>query len=130
MGERHGKGKDGKGKDGKGKGKGKDSNKDSTGSSLLDTWADNLLGKIIEAVLNLLTGAASSLNPLRTALGTKVNETPLPNPLTDPLGFLQNPLISAIIQALVAGDPTAVLKAQGDLAGYLITQFITTAVTG
>merc|ERR1712106_176820 len=82
--ERHGKGKDGKGKNVKGKGKGKDSNKESAGSSLLDTLSDNLLGKIIEAVLNLLTGAASSLNPLRTALETKVNETPLPNPLTDP----------------------------------------------
>merc|ERR1711874_967107 len=31
--------------------------KDSAGSSLLDTLSNNLLGQIIQAVLNLLTGA-------------------------------------------------------------------------
>merc|ERR1712142_1366461 len=45
--ERHGKGKDGKGKKGK----------DSVGSSILDTLSNNLLGQIIQAALNLLTGA-------------------------------------------------------------------------
>jgi len=121
--ERHGKGKDGKGK---GKGKGKDS----AGSSLLDTLSNNLLGQIIQAVLNLLTGAVSSLNPFRSALETKVNTPSLPNPLTDPLGFIQHPLISAIINAIVSGDPSALLKAQGDLAGTLITQFITNTIAG
>ena len=117
--ERHG-----KGKGGKGKGEG------STGSSLLDTLSNNLLGQIIQAVLNLLTGAVSSLNPLRADLDTKSTSAPLPNPLTDPMGFIQNPLISAIIQAIVAGDISALMKAQGDLAGTLITQFITNAISG
>merc|ERR1711874_400438 len=124
--ERHGKGKEGKGKGKEGKGKGKDS----AGSSLLDTLSNNLLGQIIQAVLNLLTGAVSSLNPFRSALETKVNTPSLPNPLTDPLGFIQHPLFSAIIQAIVSGDPSALLKAQGDLAGTLITQFITNAISG
>merc|ERR1711874_274390 len=73
--ERHGKGKEGKGK-----------GKEGAGSSLLDTLSNNLLGQIIQAVLNLLTGAVSSLNPFRSALETKVNTPSLPNPLTDPLG--------------------------------------------
>merc|ERR1711874_269042 len=124
--ERHGKGKEGKGKGKEGKGKGKDS----AGSSLLDTLSNNLLGQIIQAVLNLLTGAVSSLNPFRSALETKVTTPSLPNPLTDPLGFIQHPLISAIINAIVSGDPSALLKAQGDLAGTLITQFITNAISG
>jgi len=124
--ERHGKGKEGKGKGKDGKGKGKDA----AGSSLLDTLSNNLLGQIIQAVLNLLTGAVSSLNPFRSALETKVTTPTLPNPLTDPLGFIQHPLISAIIEAIVSGDPSALLKAQGDLAGTLITQFITNAISG
>merc|ERR1719477_287907 len=120
--ERHGKGKDGKGKDGKGKGK------DSAGSSLLDFLSNNLLGQIIQAALNLLTGALgrSDVEP-RIDLSSVA---PLPNPLTDPLGFITNPMISAIITAMVGGDIPGMLKAQGDLAGYLITQFITNAITG
>jgi len=120
--ERHGKGKDGKGKDGKGKGK------DSVGSSLLDFLSNNLLGQIIQAALNLLTGALgrSDVEP-RIDLSSVA---PLPNPLTDPLGFITNPMISAIITAMVGGDIAGMLKAQGDLAGYLITQFITNAITG
>merc|ERR1719317_2208 len=98
--ERHGKGKEGKGKGKEGKGKGKDS----TESSLIDTLSNNILGQIIQAVLGLLTGAVSSLNPFRAALETKSTTAPLPNPLADPMGFIQNPLISAIIQAIVAGD--------------------------
>jgi len=122
-----GKGKDGKGKDGKGKdGKGKGS--ESVGSSLLDTLSNNLLGQIIQAALNLLTGALgrSDVEP-RIDLSSVA---PLPNPLTDPLGFITNPMISAIITAMVGGDIAGMLKAQGDLAGYLITQFITNAITG
>merc|ERR1719477_108786 len=118
--ERHGKGKDGK--DGKGKGK------DSVGSSLLDFLSNNLLGQIIQAALNLLTGALgrSDVEP-RIDLSSVA---PLPNPLTDPLGFITNPMISAIITAMVGGDIAGMLKAQGDLAGYLITQFIMNAITG
>ena len=134
-----GKGKDGKGKDGKGKGKeGKGKGKDSTdsiGSSLLDTLSSALsnfgiLGQIIQAVLNLLMGAGRSLNPIKTVLDTKSTVAPLPNPLTDPMGFIQNPLISAIIQAIVSGDISAMMKAQGDLAGTLITQFVINAISG
>merc|ERR1712179_436841 len=97
--ERHGKGKEGKGGIGKGK--------DSTGSSLLETLSNNLLGQIIQAVLSLLTGAVDSLNPFRTIMEPKAGDSPLPNPLTDPLGFIQHPLISAILQAIVAGDINA-----------------------
>merc|ERR1719206_1347121 len=134
-----GKGKDGKGKDGKGKGKeGKGKGKDSTdsiGSSLLDTLSSALsnfgiLGQIIQAVLNLLMGAGRSLNPIKTVLDTKSTLAPLPNPLTDPMGFIQNPLISVIIQAIVSGDISAMMKAQGDLAGTLITQFVINAISG
>merc|ERR1712025_398974 len=105
-----GKGKDGKGKDGKGKGS------ESVGSSLLDTLSNNLLGQIIQAALNLLTGALgrSDVEP-RIDLSSVA---PLPNPLTDPLGFITNPMISAIITAMVGGDMAGMLKAQGDLAGY------------
>merc|ERR1719317_1199777 len=112
------------GKDGKGKGK------DSTESSLIDTLSNNILGQIIQAVLGFLTGAVSSLNPFRAALETKSTTAPLPNPLTDPMGFIQNPLISAIIQAIVDGDISALMKAQGDLAGTLITQFLINAISG
>merc|ERR1712013_768122 len=127
-------GKGGKGKDGKGKGKGKDST-DSIGSSLLDTLSSALsnfgiLGQIIQAVLNLLMGAGRSLNPIKTVLDTKSTVAPLPNPLTDPMGFIQNPLISAIIQAIVSGDISVMMKAQGDLAGTLITQFVINAISG
>merc|ERR1712013_712516 len=134
-----GKGKDGKGKDGKGKGKeGKGKGKDITdsiGSSLLDTLSSALsnfgfLGQIIQAVLNLLMGAGRSLNPIKTVLDTKSTVAPLPNPLTDPMGFIQNPLISAIIQAIVSGDISVMMKAQGDLAGTLITQFVINAISG
>merc|ERR1719369_1606169 len=148
-----GKGKDGKGKDGKGKGKdGKGKGKDGKGgkgkegkgkegkggkgnesaaeSSILDTLSNNLLGQIIQSVLGLLTGAVSSLNPLKSAMEPKTTTPPLPNPLTDPLGFIMHPLISDIINAIVAGDIPALMKAQGELAGTLITQFITNAIAG
>merc|ERR1719427_2222677 len=75
-----GKGKEGKGKEGKG-GKGNDS---AAESSILDTLSNNLLGQIIQSVLSLLTGAVSSLNPLKSALEPKTTTPPLPNPLTDP----------------------------------------------
>jgi len=77
-----------------------------------------------------LTGAVSTVLPLRTALEPKADVAPIPNPLNNPLGFIQDPLISAVVQALVSGDINAVLKAQGDLAGYMITQFISNAITG
>merc|ERR1712025_1561344 len=115
--ERHGKGKDGKGKD-------------SVGSSLLDTLSNNLLGQIIQAALNLLTGALGRSNVAVEPRIDLSSLAPLPNPLTDPLGFITNPMISAIITAMVGGDIAGMLKAQGDLAGYLITQFITNAITG
>merc|ERR1711872_981963 len=126
--DRHGKGKDGKGKgkDGKGGKKGKGASE----SSLLDLFSNNLLGQILQSVLNLLTGAVSSVIPLRTTLEPKTDVTHIPNPLSDPLGFIQHPLISAIVQALVSGDINAVLQAQGDLAGTLITQFISNAIAG
>jgi len=122
--ERHGKGKDGKGKDGKGKGK------DSVGSSLLDFLSNNLLGQIIQAALNLLTGALGRSDVVVEPRIDLSSVAPLPNPLTDPLGFITNPMISAIITAMVGGDIAGMMKAQGDLAGYLITQFITNAITG
>merc|ERR1711915_16230 len=72
---RHGKGKDGKGKGNDGKGKGKDGKKGkgegSSASPLLNLLSNNLLGQIIQSVLNLLTGAVSSVLPLRTALEPK-----------------------------------------------------------
>merc|ERR1719369_226834 len=126
-----GKGKDGKGKDGKGKeGKGGKGNDSAAESSILDILSNNLLGQIIQSVLGLLTGAVSSLNPLKSAMEPKTTTPPLPNPLTDPLGFIMHPLISEIINAIVAGDIPALMKAQGDLAGTLITQFITNAIAG
>merc|ERR1712050_633113 len=118
--ERHGKGKDGKGKKGK----------DSVGSSLLDTLSNNLLGQIIQAALNLLTGALGRSDVAVEPRIDLSSVAPLPNPLTDPLGFITNPMISAIITAMVGGDIAGMMKAQGDLAGYLITQFITNAITG
>merc|ERR1711887_90214 len=112
---KEGKGKDGKGKDGKGgKGKGKESAPE---SSIPDTPSTNpldsllsllinslsnfgLLGQIIQTALSLLTGVASSLNPFsRTLMDEKASLSPLPNPLTDPLGFIMNPLISAFLDA-------------------------------
>merc|ERR1711931_287091 len=118
--ERHGKGKDGKGKKGK----------DSVGSSLLDTLSNNLLGQIIQAALNLLTGALGRSDVAVEPRIDLSSVAPLPNPLTDPLGFITNPMISAIITAMVGGDIAGMMKAQGDLAGYLITQFITNAIAG
>ena len=136
-----GKGKDGKGKEGKGrkegkggkegKGKGKE-NTNSPGSSPLDTILSNfgILGQIIQAVLNVLTGTGRSLNPLMTDFDSKTTAVPLPNPVTDPLGFIQNPLITAILQAILDGDVSAIMKAQGDLAGALITQFVINTISG
>jgi len=116
---RHGKGKEGKGK-----------GKDNTGSSLLDSLSNfGILGQIIQAALSLLTGVASSLNPFRS-IEPKAGVSPLPNPLADPLGFLQNPLISAFLEAIISGDGSALMKALGDLAGTLITQFITNTIAG
>merc|ERR1711915_438279 len=79
---RHGKGKDGKGKGKDGKGKGEDGKKGkgegSSASPLLDLLSNNLLGHIIQSVLNLLTGAVSSVLPLRTALEPKADVAPIP----------------------------------------------------
>ena len=130
---RHGHG----GKSGEKKGKGGKSGEsvesgDTLVSSLLDSLSapGDILGKIITAVINLLTGATTSTTPIRSALEPKLSVSPLPNPMADPLGFIQHPLISAVIQAILSGDITAALAAKGDLAGYLITQFISTAVQG
>merc|ERR1719369_1501912 len=80
-----GKGKDGKGKDGKGKGKEGKGGKGKEGkgkesaaeSSILDILSNNLLGQIIQSVLGLLTGAVSSLNPLKSAMEPKTTTPPL-----------------------------------------------------
>merc|ERR1711862_167114 len=66
------------------KGKGEE-NTDSPGSSPLDTFSSilsnfGILGQIIQAVLNLLTGAGRSLNPLMTDVDPKTSAVPLPNP--------------------------------------------------
>merc|ERR1719427_1846941 len=131
---KEGKGKEGKGKDGKGKGKeakgGKGKGKDSTAESsnnLLESVLSNfgLLGQIIQAALDLLTGIAG-----RSIIEPKAGVSPLPNPLTDPLGFIMSPLISAFLEAILAGDLPALMTALGDLAGTLITQFVTNAITG
>merc|ERR1712066_116885 len=90
----------------------------------------NLLGQIIQAALNLLTGALGRSDVAVEPRIDLSSVVPLPNPLTDPLGFITNPMISAIITAMVGGDIAGMMKAQGDLAGYLITQFITNAITG
>jgi len=41
-----------------------------------------------------------------------------------------NPLISAFLEAILSGDIPALMKALGDLAGTLITQFITNTIAG
>merc|ERR1719427_108704 len=131
---KEGKGKEGKGKDGKGKGKeakgGKGKGKDSAAESsnnLLESVLSNfgLLGQIIQAALDLLTGIAG-----RSIIEPKAGVSPLPNPLTDPLGFIMSPLISAFLEAILAGDLPALMTALGDLAGTLITQFVSNAITG
>merc|ERR1712105_540604 len=118
-----------------GEGKGGKDSAESTGSSPIDILSDSLsnfglLGQIIQGVLNLLTGAVSSLNPFKSAIEAKTTTPPLPNPVTDPLGFIQSPLISAFLNAILNGDPSALMKPLGDLAGTLITQFIMNSISG
>eukprot|EP00091_Calanus_sinicus_P017789 TRINITY_DN3859_c0_g1_i9.p1 TRINITY_DN3859_c0_g1~~TRINITY_DN3859_c0_g1_i9.p1 ORF type:complete len:183 (+),score=82.13 TRINITY_DN3859_c0_g1_i9:26-550(+) len=81
--------------------------------------ADDLSGPI-QSLIDLLTGASTTL-PIADIAGLLgINTTPIPSPFSDPLGFVMHPLITPIILAAVTLNIPAMALAQGALAGNLV----------
>ena len=119
--DRHGKhgkrGKHGKGKgsseggqSGKGKGKGK------RGSSSSESGSAEPFTDALAQILNSVA-ADQNLLPILAAIGSLGS---LPNPVTNPLDFASNPLVTALTQASTAHDAS---QASRDLAAALLAQF-------
>merc|ERR1712212_1147826 len=143
--DRHGKGK-GKGKDGKG-GKGKDGKggkgKDGKGGNALTDGLGGVLsalsgGDLLSQVLSTLVSFAGAVAAGTAALSaistifpttTVTKAATIPNPTTDLLGFLTSQPITDLIQGLINGDLAAVFSAITTLAGSLILQMITGAIS-
>ena len=80
---------------------------------------DDLAGPI-QSLIDLLTGASTTL-PIADIAGLLgINTTPIPSPFSDPLGFVMHPLITPIILAAVTLNIPGMALAQGALAGNLI----------
>merc|ERR1711970_672195 len=143
--DRHGKGK-GKGKDGKG-GKGKDGKggkgKDGKGGNALTDGLGGVLsalsgGDLLSQVLSTLVSFAGAVAAGTAALSaistifpttTVTKAATIPNPTTGLLGFLTSQPITDLIQGLINGDLAAVFSAITTLAGSLILQMITGAIS-
>merc|ERR1712212_66655 len=143
--DRHGKGK-GKGKDGKG-GKGKDGKggkgKDGKGGNALIDGLGGVLsalsgGDLLSQVLSTLVSFAGAVAAGTAALSaistifpttTVTKAATIPNPTTDLLGFLTSQPIADLIQGLINGDLATVFSAITTLAGSLILQMITGAIS-
>merc|ERR1711970_1366857 len=143
--DRHGKGK-GKGKDGKG-GKGKDGKggkgKDGKGGNALTDGLGGVLsalsgGDLLSQVLSTLVSFAGAVAAGTAALSaistifpttTVTKAATIPNPTTDLLGFLTSQPITDLIQGLINGDLATVFSAITTLAGSLILQMITGAIS-
>merc|ERR1711872_584549 len=81
---------------------------------------------LIQTLINVMTGVVTSLDLNQVASMLGINTTPIPSPLSDPLGFLTHPLITPIIIAVVTMNVPSLALAQGALAGNLIlTHFLT-----
>merc|ERR1711973_880887 len=141
--DRHGKGKGkdgkgGKGKDGKG-GKGKDGKggnalTDGLGGVLSALSGGDLLSQVLSTLVNFAGAVAAgtaALSAISTIFPTTTvtKAATIPNPTTDLLGFLSSQPITDLIQGLINGDLAAVFSAITTLAGSLILQMITGAVS-
>jgi hypothetical protein len=81
--------------------------------------SDDLAGPI-QSLIDLLTGASTTL-PIADIAGLLgINTTPIPSPFSDPLGFVMHPLITPIILAMVTLNIPGMALAQGALGGNLI----------
>merc|ERR1712212_670632 len=141
-----GKGGKGKGKDGKG-GKGKDGKggkgKDGKGGNALTDGLGGVLsalsgGDLLSQVLSTLVSFAGAVAAGTAALSaistifpttTVTKAATIPNPTTDLLGFLTSQPITDLIQGLINGDLATVFSAITTLAGSLILQMITGAIS-
>merc|ERR1712212_1125444 len=135
--DRQGKGK-GKGKDGKG-GKGKDGKggnalTDGLGGVLSALSGGDLLSQVLSTLVSFAGAVAAgtaALSAISTIFPTTTvtKAATIPNPTTDLLGFLTSQPINDLIQGLINGDLAAVFSAITTLAGSLILQMITGAIS-
>ena len=89
-------------------------------SSDATTAATDDLAGPIQSLIDLLTGASTTL-PIADIAGLLgINTTPIPSPFSDPLGFVMHPLITPIILAAITLNIPGMALAQGALAGNLI----------
>merc|ERR1711887_269930 len=131
--DRHGKGKDGKG--GKGKdGKGGNALTDGLGGVLSALSGGDLLSQVLSTLVSFAGAVAAgtaALSAISTIFPTTTvtKAATIPNPTTDLLGFLTSQPITDLIQGLINGDLAAVFSAITTLAGSLILQMITGAIS-
>ena len=91
-----------------------------TSSGDATTAATDDLAGPIHSLIDLLTGASTTL-PIADIAGLLgINTTPIPSPFSDPLGFVMHPLITPIILAAITLNIPAMALAQGALGGNLI----------
>merc|ERR1711887_341255 len=131
-------GKGGKGKDGKG-GKGKDGKggnalTDGLGGVLTALSGGDLLSQVLSTLVSFAGAVAAgtaALSAISTIFPTTTvtKAATIPNPTTDLLGFLTSQPINDLIQGLINGDLAAVFSAITTLAGSLILQMITGAIS-
>merc|ERR1719283_685320 len=133
--DRHGKGKGKDGKGGKGKdGKGGNALTDGLGGVLSALSGGDLLSQVLSTLVNFAGAVAAgtaALSAISTIFPTTTvtKAATIPNPTTDLLGFLASQPITDLIQGLINGDLAAVFSAITTLAGSLILQMITGAVS-
>merc|ERR1711935_186381 len=101
-----------------------------TGQTTDDTSSTNSDTDIVQTLIDVLTGVTTVLPIEAFANLLGIDTTPVPSPISDPIGFLTHPLITPLILAAVTLNIPALMLAQGALAGsLLLTHLLTQQAT-
>merc|ERR1712243_40938 len=77
---------------------------------------------VISSLIGVLTGASTSLPIPDIANLLGISMTPVPNPMTNPIGFLPHPMVTPVISAAVTMNLPALIIAKASLAGSIVLQ--------
>merc|ERR1712021_27313 len=97
-----------------------------TGQTTDDTSSTNSDTDIVQTLIDVLNGVTTVLPIEAFANLLGIDTTPVPSPISDPIGFLTHPLITPLILAAVTLNIPALMLAQGALAGSLLLTHLLT----
>merc|ERR1712106_1136079 len=97
-----------------------------TAQTTEDNSSTNSDTDIVQTLIDVLTGVTSVLPIEAFANLLGIDTTPVPSPISDPIGFLTHPLITPLILAAVTLNIPALMLAQGALAGSLLLTHLLT----